>query len=102
MPRLIFGALLVMVFVIIGKGLGQRGRVLQGGRVSGHAAYGFFFATSMMFVTDNAIVVAICILLAAMIAQSRYEAKFHSAFELAAGALVGTITSLMIFGLSTK
>jgi diacylglycerol kinase (ATP) len=67
--------------------------------VSGHAAYGFFFAVSTIFLTDNALVGAIAILLAAIIAQSRYEAKFHTVFELTLGALVGTLLSLAIFGL---
>lgn len=100
--RFLFGAILLFIIIVIGKGLGKRGQVLQGGRVSGHAAYGFFFATSCMFLTDNAVALAIAIMLAAIIAQSRYEAKFHSAFELALGALIGTILSLIIFGLVPK
>jgi diacylglycerol kinase (ATP) len=96
--RLIFGMVVVFVVVVVGKGLGKRGQVLQGGLVSGHAAYGFFFAVSTIFLTDNALASAIAILLAAIIAQSRYEAKFHSIFELSLGAAVGTIISLF-FGL---
>ena len=97
--KLICGAVVLFIIVVVGKGLGQRGQVLQGGLVSGHAAYGFFFAVSAIFLTDSALVGAIAILLAAIIAQSRYEAKFHSIFELTLGALVGTMLSLAIFGL---
>ena len=99
MLRLILGAIVLFFVVLVGKGLGQRGRVLQGGLVSGHAAFGFFFATSAAILTDNPITAGIALLLAAIIAQSRFEAKFHSIFELSLGALVGVILSLLIFGL---
>jgi diacylglycerol kinase (ATP) len=98
MLRLILGSMVLFVIIIIGKGLGKRGTVLQGGLVSGHAAYGFFFAFSLIFLTDNALAIGIALLLAAIIAQSRFEAKFHSIFELTLGALVGIILSLLIFG----
>lgn len=97
--RLIFGGVILFVLIVVGKGLGQRGRVLQGGLVSGHAAYGFFLATSLVFLTDNAVASAIALLLAAIIAQSRFEAKFHTIFELSLGAAVGVLLALVIFGL---
>jgi diacylglycerol kinase (ATP) len=97
--RLILGCLVLFLIVVIGKGLGQRGQVLQGGLVSGHAAFGFFLAMSTVFLTDNALTVGIAFLLAAIIAQSRFEAKFHSIFELSLGAVVGVMLSLLIFGL---
>lgn len=98
-PRLILGGLLLFVVVVVGKGIGTRGQVLQGGLVSGHAAFGFFFATSIVFVTDNAVAAGIGLLLAAIIAQSRFEAKFHTIFELTLGAAVGVILALVVFGL---
>lgn len=101
-PRLLLGIVVVFFAVIIGKGLGSRGQVLKGGLVSGHAAYGFFFAVSMMFLTDNFLVCAIAILLAAIIAQSRWEAKIHTIFELTLGASVGTLAALAVFGLVPK
>lgn len=100
--RFLGGIFLLFMLVVIGKGQGKRGRVLQGGLVSGHAAYGFFFATLVPFLTDNALATAIAILLAFIIAQSRYEARFHSIAELSIGALVGTGTALVLFGLLPK
>jgi len=102
MVRLVVGGLLVLLCVVVGKGLGSRGRVLQGGLVSGHAAIGFFLATAVFFASDNVIIAGIGILLAAIIAQSRYEAKFHSVFELTLGALVGTLVGVFFFGLLPK
>lgn len=102
MVRLVLGGLIVLLCVVVGKGLGSRGRVLQGGLVSGHAAIGFFLATAVFFASDNVIIAGIGILLAAIIAQSRYEAKFHSVFELTLGALVGTLVGVFFFGLLPK
>jgi diacylglycerol kinase (ATP) len=96
--RLGIGALMVFFIVVIGKGLGKRGQVLKGGLVSGHAAYAFFLAMGIIAVTDSApLPSAIGIMLAAIVAQSRWEAKIHSVFELALGAAVGTVVGLVLF-----
>ena len=100
--RFIVGCFLVFIVVVIGKGLGKKGQVLQGGLVSGHAAYGFFFATCTIFLTESALASGLAILLACIVAQSRYEARFHSLSELGLGALVGTVVSLISFGLLPK
>lgn len=100
--RFIVGGLLVFFCVVVGKGTGKRGRVLQGGRVSGHAAFGFFFATCTIFLTESALASSLAILLALIVAQSRYEARFHSLSELGLGALVGTAVSLVCFGFWPK
>jgi diacylglycerol kinase (ATP) len=100
--RIVAGALLVVLATVIGKGLGKHGRVLQGGLVSGHSALGFYFATCTFFVSDNLLASAIAVLLASLVAQSRYEAKFHSFFELSLGALVGVLFGVMLFGLLPK
>jgi diacylglycerol kinase (ATP) len=100
--KIIAGILLLFIIVIIGKGLGKRGRVLQGGLVSGHAAIGFFLASSVMFLIDNVLVSGIALVLAAIIAQSRYEAKIHSIFELSLGATAGVIMGILLFGLAPK
>lgn len=98
LPRVVFGVFIVFLVVVIGKGLGKRGKVLQGGLVSGHAALGFFLAGSIMFLTDQPLVSGLAILLAAIIAQSRWEAKFHTIFELTLGAAVGVVLALVLFG----
>src|SRR5688572_21842815 len=71
-PRFILGCVVLIIVVVIGKGLGSRGQVLHGGLVSGHAAYGFFFAVAILLTTDQFVVGALAILLAAVIAQSRW------------------------------
>ena len=102
MVRVLAGATIVVLVVIIGKGLGKHGQVLRGGLVSGHAAIGFFLATSMFFLTDNALVPTIGILLACLVAQSRWEAKIHTVFELTLGATVGAVLGILLFGIMPK
>lgn len=101
-PRLIVGLFVVFLVVVIGKGLGTRGQVLKGGLVSGHAAIGFFLASAILFMSDNVTVAGLAILLAAIIAQSRWEAKIHSIFELTLGAALGVILGFILFGLTPK
>lgn len=100
--RAILGIFLTVICVVIGKGLGKRGQVLKGGLVSGHTALGFFGAVTVIFVADNALVSALAIFLALLIAQSRWEAKIHSMFEITLGAAVGTILALILYGLIPK
>lgn len=101
-PRIVIGLFIAVLLAIIGKGLGKRGKALQGGLVSGHAAVGFFCAGSVFFLTDNIVVSSLAILLAAIVAQSRWEAKFHSIFELSLGATVGIVLAVVMFGLIPK
>lgn len=100
--RYFLGVTLVIIVVVIGKGIGKHGQVFRGGLVSGHAAIGFFLATSMFFLTTNALLPAIGILLAALVAQARWEAKIHSVFELTLGATVGAILGVLLFGIIPK
>ena len=100
--RLLAGVFLVFVCVVIGKGIGTRGKVLQGGLVSGHAAFGFFFAASIFFLSLNVLVASIAVMLAVIVAQSRYEARYHNIFELGLGAVVGTIIGVLLFGILPK
>lgn len=100
--RLGLGVFAVVLVVVIGKGIGKHGQIFRGGLVSGHAAIGFFLATSMFFLTNNALVPTIGILLASLVAQSRWEAKFHSVFELTLGATVGALLGIVLFGIIPK
>lgn len=100
-PRLVLGLFVLFFLVVIGKGIGKRGQVLKGGLVSGHAAFGFFLAFSVIFLTQNAVASSIAIFLAVMIAQSRWEAKIHSLFELGLGATLGSLLAIVLFGLGS-
>lgn len=101
-PRMVLGAFVLFIVVVVGKGLGKQGQVFKGGLVSGHAAFGFFFAGAIVFLTDSPVVSGLALLLAAIIAQSRWEAKIHSVFELSLGAAAGVLVSMLLFGLLPK
>lgn len=100
--KIILGCVVLFFLVVVGKGLGRRGTVLQGGLVSGHAAFGFFFAGAVMYISDSPLVSGLALVLAAIIAQSRWEARIHTIQELILGAVVGVVTALVMFGLWAK
>jgi diacylglycerol kinase (ATP) len=88
---------LVLIVVMIGKALGQRGSFTRGGMVSGHAAIAFAASTTILVVTRNPIATILAFAMALLVAQSRVEANIHRWFEVLAGALVGVVTSLLVF-----
>lgn len=98
--RIVLGLFILFILVVIAKGLGKRGKVFQGGLVSGHAAIGFFLAGTLYFISGQILIFGIGAFLAILIAQSRYEARFHSVLELIFGAAIGSLLSLFLFGLS--
>ncbi len=90
--------LLVVVFLVIfGKAFSHRGTPFRGGRVSGHAAIAFSLWTVLLFTQSNNFVIGVGFLLAALVAQSRLRAKIHSFWEVVAGAVVGTLTTAIVF-----
>jgi diacylglycerol kinase (ATP) len=99
MSRFIIGCFVLFILIVIGKAIGKRGQVLKGGLVSGHAAFAFFVAGLVVFVSGNAVASTMAVLLAVMVAQSRWEAKIHSLFELGLGATLGSMLALVLFGL---
>jgi diacylglycerol kinase (ATP) len=100
--RIIIGGIICFILVVIGKGLGKRGQVFKGGLVSGHATGAFFLAGTLVFLTGRLVPSLIAIFLAAMVAQSRWEARIHSVFELSLGALVGGGLAFVLFGLGPR
>jgi diacylglycerol kinase (ATP) len=100
--RMIIGLFILFILIIVGKGLGKHGQVLKGGLVSGHAAFAFFFAGVVTMLTGKLIPSLLAVLLAAMVAQSRYESKIHSVLELSLGALLGSGLAFVLFGLAPQ
>jgi diacylglycerol kinase (ATP) len=90
---------LVLIAVMIGKALGQRGQFTRGGMVSGHAAIAFAASTAILVITRNPIATVLAFAMALLVAQSRVEANIHRWIEVFMGALVGVVTSLLVFTL---
>jgi len=91
------GVLLLLALVVIRKVAGGKGTFLRGGVVSGHTALGFFFATTIIFVSPNSIARVIAVLLALLVAQSRVDAGIHTLREVIFGGVLGTALGLVVF-----
>lgn len=97
----IVGILVIATIVMISKLRAGRSNAAlwQGGPVSGHSAVGFFLAVTVIFSANSALVTVLALLLAAIIAQSRVEARIHSIHEVVMGALVGLVLTTAIYWL---
>jgi len=86
-----------IIAIVVAKALGGRGKFMQGGLVSGHAAVAFGVSTAVLLMTRNILATSVAFFLAVLVAQSRIEAKFHKWFEVVLGALLGIFISLLIY-----
>jgi diacylglycerol kinase (ATP) len=101
---LVAGALLLTILAVLAvKAFTGHGAPLRGGLPSGHAAAAFAAWTAITIVTDpyahGGLVSMLAFLMALLVAQSRVEAGIHSAVEVAAGAVVGTGMTILVFQL---
>jgi diacylglycerol kinase (ATP) len=93
-----FMALLVVIIaVIIVKAYLGRGTPLMGGMPSGHAATAFGIWVVVLFLTANALVGILVLLMAVIVAHSRVALGIHSVREVVLGALLGGFIALFIF-----
>jgi diacylglycerol kinase (ATP) len=93
--------LIVLALAAIGtlfaKAWAGRGSPLQGGAVSGHAALAFAASTGLALFYQRPLVAVLAYFVAFLVAQSRVEARIHSAFEVTWGAILGTLVALAVF-----
>ncbi len=97
----VIALLMVLIGVIVSKTFFARGRPLQGGLPSGHAAVAFSMWTSVTILTLNPLVSAFTLVLAVMVSHSRVVRGIHTRFEVLLGALLGTGLTLLIYYLFT-
>jgi diacylglycerol kinase (ATP) len=95
-------SLAVTVILVIGlKAVTGRGTPLRGGLPSGHAAVAFAGWMSVTLVLDDSthhfLVSSVTFIMALLVAQTRVETGVHSASEVATGAAVGALTTLLLF-----
>jgi diacylglycerol kinase (ATP) len=90
---------LTVLLVISTKALTQRGTPLRGGLPSGHAALAFAgWMALTLFVDDQRFLVSsIALVLALLVAQTRIESGIHSGLEVLYGAILGAMTTLLLF-----
>lgn len=89
--------ILVLTLVIIGKVFTHKGTPLKGGMPSGHAALAFSMWTIIVLLTKDILVTILAFLMAFLIARSRVHKRIHNLWEVAAGAVIGVLVTLLIF-----
>lgn len=92
--------LLVMVSVAGGKAFTCKGTYVKGGLPSGHTAVAFAGATALTLLTSNTLVATVAAMMAFLVAHSRLDAEVHTLFEVATGALLGILITMVVFHLA--
>jgi diacylglycerol kinase (ATP) len=94
---------LTILFVIATKALTGRGTPLRGGLPSGHAAVAFAGWMAVTLVLDDSghrfLVSSLTFIMAVLVAQTRVESGVHSSLEVGWGAVLGALTTLVLFQL---
>jgi len=95
-------ALFIVILVAIAlKALTHRGTAFHGGLPSVHAALAFAAWVAVTFVAAGTTfalpISAITLFLAALVAQSRVQAKIHTVTEVAVGAALGIAVTALLF-----
>ena len=91
---------ITLIVVIATKAISGRGTPLRGGLPSGHAALAFGAWMAITFITGRVLVSALAFVMALLVAQTRVESGIHSASEVAYGAVMGTLVTLLLFQLA--
>lgn len=87
----------IILSIVIKIIKGREKSLLSGGMPSGHSGLAFSIATSILFLSNNSYIVILGFILALLVAQSRYEGKIHSLFEIAMGAILGSLVTFLFF-----
>lgn len=85
------------ILVVVGKAVLGSGQPLRGGMPSGHAAVSFSLATAVAFLSRDFLVALLGYALAVLVAQSRVATRIHTLREVGAGALLGTLLTVLLF-----
>jgi diacylglycerol kinase (ATP) len=93
----------VTLVVLLGKALTHSPHSFYGGMPSGHAAVAFAGWVAASFVAVQGryagVVSVITLLMALLVCQSRIESGTHNAYQVAVGALIGTLVTVAVFQL---
>ena len=91
---------------LLAKALTRSPRSFRGGMPSGHAAVSFAAWVAASFIAADSgvgsyagLISAITLLMALLVCQSRIEGGIHGIFEVAAGAVLGSLVAVAVFQL---
>jgi diacylglycerol kinase (ATP) len=95
----VIALVLTLITVIAVKAATGRGTPLRGGLPSGHAALAFGGWTAITFtVEEHRVAISfVALVMALLVSQSRVESGIHTPLEVALGAVIGTLVTLIIF-----
>ena len=93
----------VVLVVLLGKALTHSPRSFAGGMPSGHAAVAFAGWVAVSFVVAGGpyagLVSIIALLMALLVCQSRVESGTHNLYQVAMGAMIGSLVTVAAFQL---
>lgn len=101
--HIIFSCLVVVgliVIIIKSRSIKKHGTYVQGGMPSGHTALAFSLFTSIALVGQDPVVTSFSAIMAVIVAESRLETNVHTFKEVAFGALLGILITVIIFQLA--
>ncbi|NLJ76901.1 MAG: phosphatase PAP2 family protein [Peptococcaceae bacterium] len=94
-------ALIIVVLAVgIGKAFTSKSTYIRGGFPSGHTAVAFAGVTAITLLTGNLLVAIVALMIALLVAHSRLEAGVHTLLEVAAGMLLGILSTMVVFRLA--
>jgi len=94
-----FILIVLLGIVIVSKAIFHSGKPLRGGMPSGHSTIAFSVWMLTALLTNNMLIIFAVFALACMIAQSRVNRHYHTAWEVIVGAVLGGSLTLMIYRL---
>jgi len=89
--------IVVVALVFLVKLIRNEKSLLSGGMPSGHAAVSFSIWVAVSFLARNSLVSILVFFMALLVARSRVTLKIHSAWQVAAGGLLGSLVTLLVF-----
>lgn len=101
--HLTFASLVVvglLVIIIKARSTKRRGSYIHGGMPSGHTALAFSLFAAMAILSRDVVVTSFSLIMAMIVAESRLETNVHTFTEVAVGALLGLLITVILFQVS--
>ena len=93
----VISLIIVIILVVIIKTTFGKGKPLHGGLPSGHAALSFSIWTAVSLITLDPLITILTFIMAVMVSHSRLLLEIHTIKEVIAGAMLGILTTVVIF-----
>jgi diacylglycerol kinase (ATP) len=90
-------AILVLSLLLLFLKAYRGGIGIRTGMPSGISALAFALSTAISFITENLFVASLSFFIAFLVGHSRLEARSHSFYEIVAGAVLGSLVTVLLF-----